>query len=167
MIDLKGQKFGRLTVVAYASRKNRNTIWSFKCDCGNTAIADPNSLKRGVVVSCGCRRLEGIAKGQNVIRSSDVDSTNLCSISTSRKLNTNNKTGVRGVSWAKDKQKYHAQITLKRRNYHLVYFNTIEEVVNARKQAEEDLYGKFVDELKKHNDFYYPIYNNKDVALQK
>ena len=35
-IDITGQRFGRLTVVACAGRTKRgNTIWTCRCDCGN------------------------------------------------------------------------------------------------------------------------------------
>lgn len=146
--NLMGKKFGRLMVVDYVGRKNRKTLWSCKCDCGNTTIADSNSLKDGAIVSCGCRRFEGIAMGQKILRSSDVDGTNLRFIGSDRKINCNNKTGIRGVSWSKDKLKFHAQITFKRKAYHLGYFNTLEEATKARKQAEKDLYGKFLDEHK-------------------
>jgi hypothetical protein len=38
-IDIAGQRFGRLTVVACAGRTKRgNTIWTCRCDCGNEKI---------------------------------------------------------------------------------------------------------------------------------
>lgn len=147
--DLVGKKFGRLMFVDYVGRKNGKTLWSCKCDCGNTTIADSNSLKHGAIVSCGCKRIEGIAMGQKAIRSSDVDGTKLRFIGSGRKINCNNKARIRGVSWPKDKQKLHAQITFKRKAHHLGYFNTSEESAKARKQAELELYSKFIDD---HNE---------------
>ena len=96
--NLMGKKFGRLMVVDYVGRKNRKTLWSCKCDCGNTTIADSNSLKHEAIVSCGCKRIEGIAMGQKAIRSSDVDGTKLRFIGSGGKINCNNKARIRGIS---------------------------------------------------------------------
>ena len=147
--DLTGKKFGRLTVNSYAGRKNGKTYWNCTCECGNTTIADSHSLKNGSIVSCGCRRLETIAIGQDIIRNSDVDGTNLKFISPNRKLNRNNTTGIRGVSFITSKQKYHAQITFKGKAISLGDFDKIEDAAEARKQAEEELFSTFLDEHKK------------------
>lgn len=147
--DLVGKKFGRLTVTSYAERKNGKTYWNCSCECGNTTVADAYSLKNGSIVSCGCRRHETIAIGQDTIRNSDVDGTNLKFISPSRKLNRNNTTGVKGVSFITSKQKYRAQITFKGKAISLGEFDNIEDAAEARKQAEEELFSTFLDEHKK------------------
>lgn len=64
LIDLTGQKFGRLLVlrkVPYEEHKYNTSqcaIWECKCDCGNTTIVSGNSLKNGSIKSCGCLRDE-------------------------------------------------------------------------------------------------------------
>jgi hypothetical protein len=46
-IDIAGQRFGRLTVVACAGRTKRgNTIWTCRCDCGNEKIVQASHLPR-------------------------------------------------------------------------------------------------------------------------
>lgn len=55
VIDLKGRRFGRLTVIEEAGRsKDRHVLWLCKCDCGNKCIVPSNSLKKGDTQSCGC-----------------------------------------------------------------------------------------------------------------
>lgn len=54
VIDLVGQRFGRLVVIEEAGRKNANAIWKCQCDCGNEYVARSNTLRRGVTTSCGC-----------------------------------------------------------------------------------------------------------------
>ena len=147
--DLTDKKFGRLTVNSYAGRKNNKTYWNCTCECGNTTIADAYSLKNGSIISCGCRRHETIAMGQDAIRNLDVDGTNLKFISPDRKMNRNNTTGIRGVSFITSKQKYRAQITFKGKAISLGDFDSIEDAAEARKQAEEELFSTFLDEHKK------------------
>ena len=50
-----GQKYGRLLVIEQAlSGAGGNSRWLCQCECGKTAIAYGQDLKRGKVVSCGC-----------------------------------------------------------------------------------------------------------------
>lgn len=59
LIDLSGQRFGRLTVIERAgSDKRKNVLWLCKCDCGNTTIVNRCSLKSGNTKSCGCLRVD-------------------------------------------------------------------------------------------------------------
>ena len=60
LIDLTGQRFGRLIVVEKApkSGSNTNARWVCKCDCGNKRIVTGTTLRRGESQSCGCLRAE-------------------------------------------------------------------------------------------------------------
>lgn len=53
-IDISGQKFGRLTAVRY----NGKSKWFCICECGGSAIALAQNLKKGNSTSCGCKRRE-------------------------------------------------------------------------------------------------------------
>ena len=58
-IDLTGQRFGRLTVIAfYGKNKSGNAVWRCVCDCGNEKNIVANSLRRGATQSCGCLNSE-------------------------------------------------------------------------------------------------------------
>ena len=56
LIDLTGQKFGRLTVIKKDTDKitNSGSYWICQCDCGNIKSIKSSSLRRGEIVSCGC-----------------------------------------------------------------------------------------------------------------
>jgi hypothetical protein len=60
VIDLTGERFGRLTVVKRgktAKRKNNRgtlTYWVCQCDCGSTREVLNSDLKKGSTTSCGC-----------------------------------------------------------------------------------------------------------------
>ena len=92
--------------------------------------------------------METIAIGQDTIRNSDVDGTNLKFISPDRKMNRNNTIGIKGVSFITSKQKHRAQITFKGKAMSLGEFDNIEDAAEARKQAEEELFEAFLSEHK-------------------
>ena len=54
IINLIGQKFGRLTVEKLIGTEKRNAIWKCKCDCGNYINKSSYELKYNVYNSCGC-----------------------------------------------------------------------------------------------------------------
>lgn len=55
IIDLTGQRFGKLVVIELADIKIRNRpAWSCLCDCGNYTIVVGDSLRYGDTKSCGC-----------------------------------------------------------------------------------------------------------------
>ena len=61
LIDLTGQKFGRLTVIKRGENsKSGQTKWYCKCDCGNPdlALIYASNLKKGFTKSCGCLNKE-------------------------------------------------------------------------------------------------------------
>ena len=52
LIDLTGQKFGRLTAESYF-RKNGVTYWHCKCTCGRYRDVNSHSLRRFSIHDCG------------------------------------------------------------------------------------------------------------------
>ena len=70
VIDLTGQRFGKLVVTGKAPNptggKNRHSFWYCDCDCGNSSlIKDRENIKRGLTISCGCI---GTSKGEYQIK---------------------------------------------------------------------------------------------------
>ena len=54
-IDLTGQRFGMLTVVAKCGYdKHHLSQWECLCDCGNKSVASISNLRNGNTTSCGC-----------------------------------------------------------------------------------------------------------------
>lgn len=64
MIDLTGDRFGRLLVLGEAPRLNGLRHWLCLCDCGNCKSVWMDSLRRGDILSCGCFQSE-IASAQS------------------------------------------------------------------------------------------------------
>ena len=60
LIDLTGQRFGRLTVVCRVENGPAGSRWLCKCDCGGETTAYGSDLRSGHSSSCGCLRKERI-----------------------------------------------------------------------------------------------------------
>lgn len=54
LIDLTGQRFGRLTVVARSYVRKGQLFWTCRCDCGKLCDVQGSSLRGGRTKSCGC-----------------------------------------------------------------------------------------------------------------
>ena len=53
MIDLIGQRFGRLVVISRNEKRyNRHSFWNCVCDCGNKVVVNGNHLKTGNTKGC-------------------------------------------------------------------------------------------------------------------
>lgn len=52
--DLKGQRFGKLQCISFASTVNRKAMWDCVCDCGTTKVVVGASLVSGKTITCGC-----------------------------------------------------------------------------------------------------------------
>lgn len=59
---------------------------------------------------------------------------------------SNNTSGHRGVSWKKDKKKWKAYYSINQRQYHVGYYDTIEEASVAREIAAKKAFGSFYKE---------------------
>lgn len=58
--DLRGQKFGRWTVLEEAGRQKGAVLWKCQCECGTVRNVLARSLTRGASTSCGCYNREVI-----------------------------------------------------------------------------------------------------------
>ena len=140
--DLKdsiGQRFGNLTVIGYAGKRDGIHRWSCRCDCGNEAIVGQSNLQRGWTKSCGCMQIEALKQSLEL-----VDGTSVRQLKSHRnRLLPNNKSGHTGVYQSKT-GKWRAQITFKRKTYSLGSFDCITDAVRARKRGEE-MHDKFLE----------------------
>lgn len=57
VIDMTGQTFGQLTVLAADGYRHNRLAWLCQCSCGNTTTVAGGALRSGNTKSCGCRRL--------------------------------------------------------------------------------------------------------------
>jgi len=144
IIDLTGKIFGKLLVLEKIDIPSNHgqVIWKCQCDCGNVTEILGNSLKRNLTKSCGCITKE-IFKFK----------TNIHFIQ-SKTISKNNTSGVKGVNWNKQMKKWKSQIMFQKKYYYLGLFKNKEDAKEARKQAEERLFGNFLD-------WYYENYPDK------
>lgn len=54
LIDLTGNKYGKLIVLEKAPSKNKKVMWLCQCECGTIKEIRGEHLKSGSVISCGC-----------------------------------------------------------------------------------------------------------------
>ena len=56
--NLLGKTFNELTVIAFAGSKDNKRYWTVRCTCGTTKDVLGDNLKRNLIQSCGCARVE-------------------------------------------------------------------------------------------------------------
>lgn len=58
----------------------------------------------------------------------------------------NNKSGHKGIYWAKDRQKWTVQVTINNKTKYIGRYDNLENAIKARKEAAEKYYGEFANE---------------------
>ena len=132
--NLKGQVFGRLTVINPHHKTRLGTYWNCKCSCGNNCIVLTTKLSNGNTTSCGCRKSEIKNDIKNLNKSHEKSKTRLYKIYSGMKARCYRKScpnyiryGERGIKicqeWLDDfmnfynwamKNGYDEQLTLDR-----------------------------------------------------
>ena len=54
VIDITGQRFGRLIVLEFEKTEKTQSFWKCQCDCGEVIVTRRGALMSGDNVSCGC-----------------------------------------------------------------------------------------------------------------
>jgi hypothetical protein len=54
LVDLAGQRFGRLTALALSHMDRGRALWLCRCDCGGEVSVRSDHLKARHTASCGC-----------------------------------------------------------------------------------------------------------------
>lgn len=72
LVNLVGERFGRLLVIEKADSLNKHTRWLCQCDCGNKCVVHGTSLKTGNTTSCGCFKTEKLKKLYSGVRQNDL-----------------------------------------------------------------------------------------------
>ena len=145
--DLTGERVGRLTVLErserYASRGKRNVrLWKCLCDCGSITYKATDTLtnpQRSMCSDCAQRYAAACAREG----AGYVEGTQLSRIQKSAQ-ESGNATGIRGVYYETKTHKYRARLKFRGQMYNLGSYPTLEEAVQARHVAEEDIYGNFL-----------------------
>lgn len=139
--DISGQRFGKLVAIAPTKeRRCSSVLWRCRCDCGQEVLASQNELSTGNTKSCGCLRSENRALSKSLTY---VEDTCIQFIKNTTVLRSDNTSGHRGVYQMGNK--WRSKIGFQKKTYYLGTFDTLAEAVQARKEAEEKLYGGFLD----------------------
>lgn len=167
--DLTGKRFNKLVVIGldrkeeriYSNGNKRNIYyWKCRCDCGEEVIISGKRLKDGRIKDCKDAKrneTESYTKIGNEFKKENILKENTRLDNLSGKLSKANTSGVRGVSFKKDKNKYKATIGFKKKTYFLGYFDNIEDAKKAREKAEEKYYKPILEK------YGYKSRNNKEI----
>lgn len=144
-MDIIGKRFGKLVVLS--NDPNRKYYVICKCDCGNIKSIRSWGLTthgKRPVRSCGCEKqkscLENAASHNKINK---AFSTNFGVIE-SNKPYINNKSGYKGIYWDKHRNKWCADICSQGKRIRLGRFDTIEDALKARIEAEEKLHDPVI-----------------------
>lgn len=170
MNDLTGRKFGRLTVLHDSGKRasNKSIIWSCVCSCGNKLETRSSFLTRGQTTSCGCFQkelaTEKASELHKLVKSKDIqEQTRIKEKTVKRhkelyyvegidttaltaKKRKDNKSGVRGVSWDKSRNRWKVDICVGGKKIALGRFKTLSEATHVRKEAEEIYFKPYLDD---------------------
>lgn len=149
--DLKGKKFGRLSVLEMTQKRTDggSIVWKCQCDCGRIVEVSSKRLQSKITVSCGCYKKERQLYSMKTLHDRQfIQSTNIDLIS-KKKANKNNKTGIRGVCYITSMKKYKAYLYLNKKYHFLGYYDNIAEAIKARKKAEEKYFKPILNKYKR------------------
>ena len=143
-LDLTGQRYGRLTVLAPAENIGSRTAWLCRCDCGRETVVRTNRLRSGHTSSCGCAA-PGASPGTG-LSLTYIDGT-CVEMLRAKTVRRNNTSGVPGVDWRADTGRWRAVICFKGQRRYLGSYKRFEDAVKARKRGEEEYHDRFLREV--------------------
>lgn len=144
-----GQSFENLRVDDFAGMKKPygkiTPIMKCYCmKCGEYTEIPLVKLKTGQANECAKCARKNLKYGHEISKIAHMNGTLITAIDGRRALNKNSTTGHKGVSWIPKTGKYRAYINFQRKQYHLGQYLNIEDAIEARKIAEEAIYGDFL-----------------------
>lgn len=143
--DLTGQIFGELTAIKLADDLHgfKSLPWECECSCGKTAYVPTGSLRAGMYKSCGCKRNAKRDKGaKKHIANDQINGTRKSSLTV--KAHKDSKSGIKGILWMENRQKWRAYIGVKGKQITIGYFAKLDDAVKSRKEAEEKYHKPYL-----------------------
>lgn len=144
-----GLKSGELTVDEILGlrdyNKKRLIFVRCRCSCGSYPEVPLDKIKSMQVLTCGHNRQKQLDTGREAIKSVRISGTLIPAINGQRKVNKNSNTGYTGVSYMPQHQKYRAYINFRRQQYYLGLYDHQDDAIKARKAAEKQIYGPFLE----------------------
>lgn len=142
--DITGNRYGSL-VVLYPITEQREdgsaVVWRCRCDCGKETNVVQSSLVAGIKKSCGCLKEK---TRQNLSEQFEMVDGTCVEWLRDRKRRADNKTGCKGV-FKKKNGKYAASIGFKKKVFYIGTYETLNQAMEARKEAEDKIFGCFLE----------------------
>lgn len=154
-MNLKDRRFGRLVVEGNASRKGYVICL---CDCGKRKEIRATSLTKDFqpTRSCGCIQRELV----RAIGSKTIPQNMEKQVKTNLRYHTNfqviedvnppkhNTSGYKGISWDIHRKKWMTYINVHSKRIFIGRFASLDDAVDARKEAEEKYHKPLIDQKK-------------------
>lgn len=148
--DLTGKVFGELTVLGRSdkrgSRGARTTpMWECRCSCGEITYKATDTLTNPERSMCRrCAELYAAASAR--AEAGFVEGTQIGKLRMDD-APVDSFTGVRGITYDAKKNLYRVRLRFRRKTYSLGYYTNLEDAIKARRRAEEEFFGKFLESL--------------------
>ena len=143
--DITGQVFRRLTALYPTEQRYKGSVvWRCRCICGKEVDVCYNTLKFSHVQSCGCQKKE---QNRRLKEFRTVADGTALEVINSKKIPSNNTSGVRGVYQSRGK--WHAKIVFQKKQFTLGAYERLEDAAKARKEAEEILFDRTAQHMEK------------------
>ena len=149
--NLIGRRFGKLEVVGRSDKRGSRgartvPLWECRCDCGAVCYKATDKLTNPELSMCNdCAGKYAREKMRE--KAGFVDGTEISRIR-SNKLISTNTSGCRGVYFDKFTGKYRARLRFKGKLMDFGSYINFEDAVKARKEAEQQIYGEFLEQMK-------------------
>ena len=135
--DITNQRFGKLTALyPDKSQQTSRTKWICRCDCGEMCSVFEFNLRNGHTRSCGCLK--------SLEYRTLIDGTCL-EVIASDTVPSNNRSGVKGVSYYSRTDSWVATLNFKGKHYWLGKYDTVDEAARQRQLAEEAIFDPFIE----------------------
>lgn len=148
--QLAGQVFGNLTVLGRSdkrgSRGRRTTpLWECRCECGNIVYRAKDTLTNDACSMCPeCAAQYATQRARE--EAGYIEGTQLSKIKNVT-LSATNTCGCRGVYYEIKSGRWRAQIIFQSKRYYLGIYKNLDDAIKARKAAEADFYGGFLERV--------------------
>ncbi|MCD7763972.1 MAG: AP2 domain-containing protein [Lachnospiraceae bacterium] len=142
-----GERHGELVIngIHLERYKEHNiAVAECHCDCGKDTNIPIVRILQGIATTCGHNTDKNLGIGHKMVKEAAVDGTCVLAIMPDRQVNKNSTTGHKGISQMKNGY-YRAYINFRRKQYYLGTYKDIDKAIEARKAAEKEIYGSFLD----------------------
>ena len=133
--DITGLVSGKLKAIKCVGTDNSGAkLWMCECECGNTVVTRGSNIINKTSQSCGCivkEKIHDALEKANQVNQKYYDIGTNSSIEYDRPCSLNT-TGVKNVSFDKNRGLYTVKMDYKKNHYHLGRYSSLEEAKKVR-----------------------------------